>query len=170
MMQMMVLVLCRSAAAWSTTARLTPYRSAMAIHSPRPALAIRLCDAPAAATSAARTCASGLVYEELSAGSGASPTAADTVSVHYTGTLDDGTVFDSSYSRGEPTSFKVAAVIAGWQEGLALMKEGGKARLVIPPSLGYGSKQMNMIPPDSRLTFEVHHSDNDSAPDPDPAT
>ena len=75
--------------------------------------------------------------------------------VHYTGTLSDGTVFDSSFSRGEPTEFKLGSVIQGWQEGLQLMKVGGKARLVIPAGLAYGDKQMNTIPPNSELTFEV---------------
>ena len=75
--------------------------------------------------------------------------------VHYTGTLSDGTVFDSSFSRGEPTEFKLSSVIPGWQEGLQMMKVGGKARLTIPPGLAYGDKQMNTIPPNSELTFEV---------------
>merc|ERR1719310_359947 len=100
--------------------------------------------------------ASGLEYEETTAGTGASPSTASSVTVHYTGKLkSDGRVFDSSYSRGEPTTFKVNQVIQGWQEGLALMKEGGKATLTIPAALAYGSKQMNDIPPNSDLVFEV---------------
>ena len=98
---------------------------------------------------------SGLVYEEITAGTGDSPALEQLVKVHYTGTLSDGTVFDSSFSRGEPTEFKLGSVIQGWQEGLQLMKVGGKARLVIPAGLAYGDKQMNTIPPNSELTFEV---------------
>lgn len=98
---------------------------------------------------------SGLVYEEITAGTGDSPKLEQTVKVHYTGSLSDGSVFDSSFSRGAPTEFKLNSVIQGWQEGLQLMKVGGKARLTIPASLGYGAKQMNTIPPNSELTFEV---------------
>ena len=102
------------------------------------------------------TTGSGLVYDEITAGSGASPTADQSVTVHYTGKLvADGREFDSSYSRGEPTTFKVNQVIKGWQEGLALMKEGGKASLTIPAELAYGPRQMNDIPPNSDLLFEV---------------
>merc|ERR1719390_213910 len=97
---------------------------------------------------------SGLVYDEITAGTGDSPELEQMVKVHYTGTLSDGTVFDSSFSRGEPTEFKLSSVIPGWQEGLQMMKVGGKARLIIPPGLAYGDKQMNTIPPNSELTFE----------------
>ena len=75
--------------------------------------------------------------------------------MHYTGTLSDGTVFDSSFSRGEPTEFKLSSVIQGWQEGLQLMKVGGKARLVIPPALAYGDAQQKTIPAGSVLVFRV---------------
>jgi FKBP-type peptidyl-prolyl cis-trans isomerase len=98
----------------------------------------------------------GLQYEELEAGDGANPTAADTVKVHYRGTLIDGTEFDSSYARNQPVSFPLGDVIPGWTEGLQLMKEGGKARLVIPADLAYGPGGMgNVIGPNETLVFEV---------------
>lgn len=99
---------------------------------------------------------SGLVYKSLEEGSGKSPEATDTVKVHYTGTLTDGTVFDSSVARGEPISFPLNRVIAGWTEGLQLMKEGGKAKLTIPSDLGYGEQGSgSTIPPGATLVFEV---------------
>eukprot|EP00322_Chrysochromulina_rotalis_P019699 CAMPEP_0115854494 /NCGR_PEP_ID=MMETSP0287-20121206/14053_1 /TAXON_ID=412157 /ORGANISM="Chrysochromulina rotalis, Strain UIO044" /LENGTH=188 /DNA_ID=CAMNT_0003308613 /DNA_START=107 /DNA_END=673 /DNA_ORIENTATION=- len=102
------------------------------------------------------TTTSGLIYEETEAGTGVTPSLDQSVTVHYTGKLlDDGKVFDSSFSRGQPTTFKVNQVIKGWQEGLQLMKEGGKATLTIPAELAYGPKQMNDIPPNSDLLFEV---------------
>jgi FKBP-type peptidyl-prolyl cis-trans isomerase FklB len=105
---------------------------------------------------AVTTTESGLQYEELTAGKGANPAAADTVKVHYKGQLIDGTEFDSSYSRGEPVSFPLNGVIPGWTEGLQLMKQGGKARLVIPAELAYGPGGMgNAIGPNETLVFEV---------------
>lgn len=99
---------------------------------------------------------SGLQYEELEAGKGASPKASDTVKVHYRGELIDGTQFDSSYARNEPVSFPLDGVIPGWTEGLQLMKEGGKSRLVIPADLAYGPGGMgNAIGPNETLVFEV---------------
>ena len=85
------------------------------------------------------TTASGLQYQILTAGTGKTPVASDTVTVHYKGTLVDGTEFDSSYKRGQPASFPVNGVIPGWTEALQLMKVGTKAQLVIPPELAYGS-------------------------------
>lgn len=103
-----------------------------------------------------KTTESGLQYEELVAGKGNSPTAADTVKVHYRGTLIDGTEFDSSYARNEPVSFPLNGVIPGWTEGLQLIKEGGKSRLVIPSDLAYGPGGMgNAIGPNETLIFEV---------------
>jgi len=99
---------------------------------------------------------SGLQYEVISEGKGRKPTASDTVRVHYEGALTNGTVFDSSYSRGEPIEFPLNGVIPGWTEGLQLMNVGSKYRLIIPSDLGYGSQGAGQqIPPFSTLIFEV---------------
>ena len=98
---------------------------------------------------------SGLQYRVISEGSKKSPGKNDTVTVHYRGTLIDGTEFDSSYSRGKPATFKVDGVIAGWTEALQLMKEGAKWQLFIPPKLGYGDKSIGRVEPNSTLIFEV---------------
>lgn len=99
---------------------------------------------------------SGLVYYSMVEGTGAQPTIADTVEVHYHGTLIDGTVFDSSVDRGQTISFPLGNVIKGWQEGLAMMKEGGKATLVIPSDLAYGEAGTgDSIPGGATLKFEV---------------
>lgn len=98
-----------------------------------------------------------LVYHETQAGDGAQPSDNCTVECHYTGKFTDGKVFDSSYDRGEPLKFSIDKVIAGWTEGLQLMREGGKATLVIPYSLAYGEKgQMPTIPPMATLVFDIH--------------
>ena len=102
------------------------------------------------------TTESGLQYEVLSEGSGASPTAEDSVTVHYTGTLIDGTVFDSSVERGAPATFGVSQVIKGWTEALQLMSVGQKLRLVIPSNLAYGPRgSAPKIGPNATLIFEV---------------
>jgi len=102
------------------------------------------------------TTGSGLQFEQLEAGDGPSPSASDTVKVHYRGTLIDGTEFDSSYARNQPVTFPLDGVIPGWTEGLQLMHEGGKARLVIPADLAYGPGGMgNAIGPNETLIFEV---------------
>lgn len=98
---------------------------------------------------------SGLQYKMLVEGKGKSPKATDVVKVHYTGKLIDGTVFDSSVKRGEPISFPLNGVIAGWTEGLQLMKEGGKCMLYIPSELAYGDGNNGPIPGGSTLIFEV---------------
>jgi len=100
--------------------------------------------------------ASGLQYKVLTSGSGKTPTTANSVTVHYTGKLIDGTVFDSSVQRGQPASFGVTQVIAGWTEALQLMKEGDKWLLYIPYDLAYGERGSGaQIPPYSTLIFEV---------------
>ena len=100
---------------------------------------------------------SGLLYKIMEAGTGNYPAAGDIVSVHYIGKLEDGTQFDSSHDRQEPLEFElgVGQVIKGWDEGLALLKKGGSALLVIPPELGYGNRQIGPIPANSTLYFEV---------------
>jgi FKBP-type peptidyl-prolyl cis-trans isomerase len=100
--------------------------------------------------------ASGLQYETIRAGNGAMPTASDTVLVHYEGRLTSGKVFDSSYARNQPAAFGVSDVIAGWTEGLQLMKTGAKYRFTIPPELGYGASGAGGdIPPNAVLVFDV---------------
>lgn len=101
---------------------------------------------------------SGLQYKDVTVGSGAEAQAGNTVSVHYTGWLTDGTKFDSSLDRGQPFSFSLGSggVIAGWDEGVAGMKIGGKRILVIPADLGYGASGAGgVIPPNATLIFEV---------------
>jgi FKBP-type peptidyl-prolyl cis-trans isomerase FkpA len=98
---------------------------------------------------------SGLIYFETLAGTGPSPTAADTVKVHYKGTLIDGKEFDSSYKRGTPAEFPLGGVIKCWTEGVQKMKVGGKARLVCPPDIAYGERAPGGIPPNAVLNFEV---------------
>jgi FKBP-type peptidyl-prolyl cis-trans isomerase len=104
-----------------------------------------------------KTTASGLKYQVLKQGTGtASPKATDSVKVHYHGTLLNGTVFDSSVQRGEPISFGLNQVIAGWTEGLQLMKVGDKFKFEIPANLAYGEAgRPPVIPPSSTLVFEV---------------
>jgi len=98
---------------------------------------------------------SGLQYKVLKAGEGDSPVDNDMVKVHYTGTLLDGTVFDSSRERGEPVEFPVNGVIPGWTEALKLMKPGAQYMLYIPANLAYGDKQTGPIPEGSTLIFDV---------------
>lgn len=98
---------------------------------------------------------SGLQYEALNTGEGAKPSREDQVRVHYHGTLIDGTVFDSSYDRGQPAEFPVGGVIAGWTEALQLMSAGSKWRLYVPSELAYGAQGVGSIPPHSVLVFDV---------------
>jgi len=101
------------------------------------------------------TTKSGLQYRIIKKGTGRKPKAGDRVKVHYTGTLIDGTKFDSSVDRGEPIEFGLGEVIPGWTEGLQLMEEGSKYMLYIPYNLGYGEQPVGSIPPGSTLIFEV---------------
>ncbi|MCI0914416.1 MULTISPECIES: FKBP-type peptidyl-prolyl cis-trans isomerase [Pseudomonas] len=101
------------------------------------------------------TLASGLQFEVLTAGEGAKPTRESNVRTHYHGTLIDGTVFDSSYERGQPAEFPVGGVIAGWTEALQLMNAGSKWRLYVPSELAYGAQGVGSIPPHSVLVFDV---------------
>jgi FKBP-type peptidyl-prolyl cis-trans isomerase len=103
-----------------------------------------------------KSTATGLMYEVMQAGQGASPKSTDTVTVNYKGTLVDGTEFDSSYKRGEPATFQLDRVIPGWTEGLQLMNKGAKYRFIIPPDLAYGEQGAGkVIGPNATLVFEV---------------
>ena len=109
-----------------------------------------------AAPSAPVTTASGLIYESVKDGTGPSPRATDVVTVHYRGTLLDGTEFDSSFKRNQPASFPLSRVIPCWTEALQRMKVGGKARLTCPPEIAYGTRGAgSAIPPNATLRFEV---------------
>ena len=98
-----------------------------------------------------------LVSQDLVVGTGATAATGDTVTVNYVGTLTNGTKFDSSYDRGQPFTFRLGAgqVIAGWDQGVVGMRVGGKRRLTIPPSLGYGGQANGPIPANSTLIFEI---------------
>ncbi|OGW34148.1 MAG: peptidylprolyl isomerase [Nitrospirae bacterium GWC2_56_14] len=99
---------------------------------------------------------SGLVYRSIKEGSGKSPTAASTVEVHYRGTLPDGLEFDSSYKRKQPATFPLSRVIPCWTLGVQMMKVGGKAQLVCPPELAYGSRGAGRdVPPNATLIFDI---------------
>jgi len=104
-----------------------------------------------------RVTESGLQYVDDVEGTGDSPKKGQTVTVHYTGTLTDGTKFDSSRDRGQPFEFKIGVgqVIKGWDEGVGTMKVGGRRQLTIPPDLGYGARGIGPIPPNSTLLFDV---------------
>jgi FKBP-type peptidyl-prolyl cis-trans isomerase len=103
------------------------------------------------------TTESGLVIEDIAVGTGARATRGSEIDVHYRGTLEDGTQFDSSYDRGEPFTFTLGAqqVIAGWDEGVEGMRVGGRRNLTIPPELGYGSRETGSIPANSTLNFTI---------------
>lgn len=110
-----------------------------------------------------KTTASGLQYKVITEGTGKSPKATDSVVVHYEGKLIDGKVFDSSYERGEPIEFPLNQVIAGWTEGLQLMKEGGTYELYIPSDLAYGETGNPGIEPNSTLIFKIELLDEKAA-------
>ena len=110
----------------------------------------------AGAQTAKVTTPSGIVVETLQAGSGTSPKSTDTVKVHYRGTFPDGREFDSSYKRGQPTSFPLNRVIPCWTEAVQMMKPGGKVRITCPPQLAYGASGAGgVIPPNATLMFEI---------------
>ena len=120
------------------------------------ALAVSVVLPAAAAQPAPVTKPSGLVFQSITEGKGASPSASDVVKVHYRGTFPDGKEFDSSYKRGEPTEFPLNRVIPCWTEGVQKMKPGGKAKLTCPPSIAYGSRGAGgVIPPNATLMFDV---------------
>ena len=106
--------------------------------------------------------------EDIVVGDGAPAAAGDTLTVHYIGTLDDGQVFDDSYARGEPYTFRLGAgtVIRGWDQGLVGMRVGGKRRLIIPADLGYGASGSGSIPPNATLIFDVELLDINPTPSP----
>ena len=112
-------------------------------------------NASAAAEPKEAMTASGIGITMLKEGSGASPTASETVKVHYRGTLTNGQEFDSSYRRNEPAVFPLNRVIPCWTEGVQKIKVGGKAKLVCPPNLAYGNREIPGIPANSTLIFEV---------------
>lgn len=99
--------------------------------------------------------ASGLLYKIEKAGEGKSPVKEDNVKVHYKGTLPNGSVFDSSYDRGEPIEFQLNQLIPAWVEAIPMLKKGGKMEIVVPPELGYGDRQAGKIPANSTLKFEI---------------
>jgi FKBP-type peptidyl-prolyl cis-trans isomerase len=116
------------------------------------------CGGQASTSSASATSPSSLIIKDEVVGTGPAAKAGDTVTVDYTGWLTDGTKFDSSLDRNEPFSFELGAgqVIAGWDQGVAGMKVGGKRKLTIPPELGYGAQGAGgVIPPNATLVFEV---------------
>ena len=127
----------------------------IAVLAQKPASAVQ--KPPAAASAATVTTPSGLVYTAVVEGKGPSPTAADTVKVHYRGTFLDGREFDSSYARNAPATFPLGRVIPCWTEGVQKMKVGGKAQLVCPPAIAYGERGAGngAIPPNATLRFEV---------------
>jgi FKBP-type peptidyl-prolyl cis-trans isomerase FkpA len=122
--------------------------------------------ARAATQTGAVQSASGLVYQEVAAGTGESPKTSDTVKVHYRGTLTDGTEFDSSYARNEPATFRLQGVIPCWTEGLQKMKVGGKARLVCPSNIAYGDTGNQGIPGGAALVFDIELLEISAAPAP----
>ena len=106
--------------------------------------------------SAKVTTPSGIVFESMVSGNGASPKASDKVRVHYRGTFPDGREFDSSYKRGQPTEFPLGGVIPCWTEAVQMMRPGGKARITCPPGLAYGERGAGgVIPPNATLNFEI---------------
>ena len=142
---------------WSSALALLGLAASLTAIAAEPAVKKTMQAKPAASSpSSSITTATGLVFQTIKAGKGTNPTAADSVKVHYRGTLTDGTVFDSSYDRGEPATFPLGRVIKCWTEGVQLMKPGGKAVLTCPPQIAYGERGAGgVIPPNATLRFEV---------------
>ena len=137
-----------------TTLRIATLAAALAAVSP--IWAQNTAVAEAAKEPGAVVTSSGLVYRSLKDGTGPSPTAADTVKVHYRGTFPDGREFDSSYKRNEAIEFPLTGVIKCWTEGVQKMKVGGKAKLTCPSAIAYGERGAGgAIPPNATLLFEV---------------
>ena len=131
-------------------------QSALLIATLLPAIATAQTTPAAPAPGSVVTTASGLVFKLILQGKGPSPTASDTVKVHYRGTLMDGTEFDSSYNRGKPLDFPLNGVIKCWTEGVQRLQVGGKAQLTCPPAIAYGERGASgVIPPNATLQFEV---------------
>lgn len=114
----------------------------------------------AVAAPAVETLPSGVKVEQVKVGEGASPTATSRVTVHYRGTLLDGSEFDSSFKRGQPATFGLNQVIPCWTQGVQRMKVGGTAKLTCPPETAYGSRDLGKIPPNSTLNFEIQLLDS----------
>jgi peptidylprolyl isomerase len=146
------------------TAIASPQTTQIAMNTDKPAAATKPTTTTKPMTDAAKnpaeniTTASGLKYQEVKAGTGDSPATGQTVEVHYTGTLENGTKFDSSRDRGQTFKFQIGVgqVIKGWDEGVGSMKVGGRRNLIIPPNLGYGERGAGgVIPPNATLLFDV---------------
>lgn len=127
----------------------------MRTHSPLLAVIFLAASGAAMAAPAVETLPSGVKVEHIKVGEGESPKATSQVTVHYRGTLLDGTEFDSSYKRGQPASFGLNQVIPCWTQGVQKMKVGGTAKLTCPPETAYGSRDLGKIPPNSTLNFEI---------------
>jgi peptidylprolyl isomerase len=146
------------------TAIASPQATQVAMNTNKPAAAPKPTNTNKPMSDAAKTpantttTASGLKYQDVKEGTGASPTTGQTVEVHYTGTLENGTKFDSSRDRGQTFKFQIGVgqVIKGWDEGVGSMKIGGRRNLIIPPDLGYGARGAGgVIPPNATLLFDV---------------
>lgn len=151
----LLLVSCSSSVPTSSLPTASSEPAPAAAPAPAPAAPSDEFLTKAAAEPGAVKTASGLVYKDLTKGTGPSPMAGDVVSVNYKGTLTDGTEFDSNAKTGMPFVTPLNRVIPCWTEGVQMMKVGGKARLVCPASIAYGSQALPGIPPNSTLVFEV---------------